>query len=252
MGNATPSTGAFTSVKMTGNIEAPPGGTAYFGNSVNRWGSVFSAAYTGTSFNGTTFTGAAFVGGTISGTTISGTSVSVTGAVSASSFAGGTFSGTTYSGTTYNGTNFLGSGSFGGTGATFTGTSSSALYADLAERYISDAQYVPGTVVELGGTAEITQSVYALSENVFGVISTDPAYLMNSGLANGLPVALVGRVPVRVIGTVKKGDRLVSAGNGVARSAAHVELTPFNVIGRSLVDKTTTGEELIEVVVKIN
>jgi hypothetical protein len=134
-------------------------------------------------------------------------------------------------------------------------TSTSALYADLAERFSADAVYIPGTVVQIGGIHEITLAVDALSDEVLGVISTNPAYTMNdtAGSDETHPaVALNGRVPVRVIGTVKKGDRLVSAGNGVARSATSNEITPFNVIGRALVDKTTLSEELILAIVKLN
>jgi hypothetical protein len=136
-----------------------------------------------------------------------------------------------------------------------TGISSSALYADLAERFEADAAYTPGTVVEIGGLKEITAVVQELSEQVFGVISTAAAYLMNAGAGSNEthpPVAVNGRVPVRVVGTVKKGDRLVSAGNGLARAAEKNEYTAFNVIGRALADKTTTTEGIVEAIVKIN
>lgn len=132
-------------------------------------------------------------------------------------------------------------------------TSTSALYSDLAERYAADANYEAGTVMDLGGEFEITISTTELSNNVFGVISTQPAYIMNefAGPNETHPViALQGRVPVKVIGKVSKGDRLVSAGNGQARAAKLNEITPFNVIGRSLVDKTTDGEDLILAVVR--
>ena len=135
------------------------------------------------------------------------------------------------------------------------GTAVHAQYADLAERYAADDVYEPGTVVELGGPAEITKSVTELSENVFGIISTNAAYLMNGGAGSDKthpPVALAGRVPVKVVGTVRKGDRLVSAGNGFARAAKTEEITPWNVIGRSLVDKATSDSGIIEVIVKIS
>lgn len=138
---------------------------------------------------------------------------------------------------------------------TFTGTSSQALYADISERYHSDAVYAPGTVVSLGGTNEITMTTDDLSEDVFGVISTNPAVMMNSGAGSDEThpyVALDGRVPVKVVGQVKKGDRLVSAGNGYARAGLKTELTSFNVIGRALEDKITNGEGLIEATVKSN
>jgi len=135
------------------------------------------------------------------------------------------------------------------------GTSITAQYADLAERFEADTAYPAGTVVALGGAKEITAAAEDLTEDVFGVISTRAAYLMNGSAGNDLthpPVAVQGRVPVRVIGMVKKGDRLVSAGNGLARSALRSEITAFNVIGRSLDNKTTLDEGTIEAIVKLN
>jgi len=133
-------------------------------------------------------------------------------------------------------------------------TATTALYADVAERFAADEVLEAGTVVELGGTAEITRSLTELSDNVFGVISTRPAYTMNGGAGEDdthPKVAMTGRVPVKVTGYVKKGDRLVSAGNGVARSALPGEATAFNVIGRSLVDKPTQESGTIEAIVTI-
>jgi len=138
---------------------------------------------------------------------------------------------------------------------TFYGVSVQAQYADLAERFETDQPYDPGTVVALGGVKEITAEQEELSEDVFGVISTRAAYLMNGAAGSDAthpPVAVNGRVPVRVIGQVRKGDRLVSAGNGLARAGAKNELSPFNVIGRSLQDKIDTGEGTIEAIVKLN
>jgi len=132
--------------------------------------------------------------------------------------------------------------------------STSAQYADLAERYASDVPLPPGTVVDLGGTAEITQSQQDLSENVFGVISTNAAYLMNAGAGDDIThpaVAIVGRVPTKVIGIVHKGDRLVSAGNGVARAALPGEATWFNVIGRALENKESKELGMIEATVSV-
>lgn len=134
-------------------------------------------------------------------------------------------------------------------------TATTALYADVAERFAADEAMLPGTVVELGGSAEITISKNALSENVFGVISTRAAYLMNAGAGSDEthpPIAMTGRVPVRVTGAVKKGDRLVSAGDGLARAASAGEATPFNVIGRALESRSETAEGTIEAIVTIN
>lgn len=134
-------------------------------------------------------------------------------------------------------------------------TATTALYADVAERFHADELLEPGTVVELGGEKEITKALQELSENVFGVISTRPAYTMNGGAGENdthPPVAMTGRVPVKVIGQINKGDRLVSAGSGIARAAQSGEATPFNVIGRSLVTKETYGLGTVEAIVSIN
>jgi len=134
------------------------------------------------------------------------------------------------------------------------GSRLNATYADLAERFEADIEYDSGTVVELGGEKEITAVKYELSEDVFGVISDSAAYLMNSGAGSDAthpPVAVSGRVPVKVVGLVKKGERLVSAGSGIARAAKQGEATAFNTIGRALVDKDTTGEGTVEAVVII-
>ena len=138
---------------------------------------------------------------------------------------------------------------------TFDGLATSASYADLAERFEADASYVPGTVVALGGAKEITAAMSDGGSDVFGVISTQPAHLMNAKAGTNEthpPVAMAGRVPVRVVGTVKKGDRLISAGNGLAKAAMEAELTSWNVIGRALEDKEGTGEGIVEAIVSMN
>jgi hypothetical protein len=135
-----------------------------------------------------------------------------------------------------------------------TGARLNATYADLAERFEADSAYEPGTVVELGGDKEITAVVDELSDTVFGVVSNTAAYLMNSGAgedATHPPVAISGRVQVKVHGQVKKGDRLVSAGKGFARAATKLEITAFNTIGRSLTTKTTSGPGTVEAIVII-
>jgi hypothetical protein len=111
-----------------------------------------------------------------------------------------------------------------------------AQYADLAELYVSDADYEPGTVVSFGGDHEITITTVSSDAKIAGVISTNPSYLMNSGQQGFfvLPLALTGKVPTRVTGNIAKGDMIVSAGNGMAMSCA----TPTigTVIGKSLED----------------
>ncbi len=141
-----------------------------------------------------------------------------------------------------------------GANGTISGQKITANYADVAERFHADTLIVPGTVVEIGGDAEITTVIEELSENVFGVISTAAAYLMNSqaGEDDTHPaVAMTGRVPVRVVGSVRKGDRLVSAGNGVARAAQPGEANSFNVIGRALEDRLGTGDGIVEAIVTV-
>jgi hypothetical protein len=125
----------------------------------------------------------------------------------------------------------------------------------LAERFSADAVYTPGTVLTIGGTAEVTMEMRDSSESVLGVVSSNPAYLMNAEVGDNQThpaVALSGRVPVRVIGPVKKGNRLVSAGNGLARAAEMAELTAFNVIGRALESNDSANEKLVDAIVKIN
>lgn len=140
-------------------------------------------------------------------------------------------------------------------GTTFRGTAITASYADLAERFEADRAYPAGTVVSLGGDKEITAAVDDLCDNVFGVISTAAAFLMNGEAGTDQthpPVAVNGRVPVRVLGQIRKGDRLVAAGRGIARAADKTELTAFNVIGRSLEDKYSDDEGTIEAIVRLN
>jgi hypothetical protein len=145
-------------------------------------------------------------------------------------------------------------GSAGNTFNTIFATATTALYADVAERFAADMTYAPGTVVELGGTAEITKSRKELSDNVFGVISTRAAFTMNHGAGSDdthPPVAMTGRVPVRVTGAVRKGDRLVAAGDGLARAALPGEATAFNVIGRALEDRADAAPGMVEAIVTI-
>ena len=141
-----------------------------------------------------------------------------------------------------------------GANGTVAGNQVNANYADVAERFAADEVYEAGTVVELGGVNEITKVTSDLSDKVFGVISTRAAYLMNSNAGSDEthpPVAMTGRVPVKVIGLINKGDRLVSAGNGYARAAKPGEANAFNVIGRSLESKLDAGEGTVEAIVTI-
>lgn len=141
-----------------------------------------------------------------------------------------------------------------GANGTVAGNQVNANYADVAERFAADEVYEAGTVVELGGVNEITKVSSDLSDKVFGVISTRAAYLMNSSAGSDEthpPVAMTGRVPVKVVGIINKGDRLVSAGNGFARAAQPGEATAFNVIGRSLTSKLDDAKGTVEAIVTI-
>ena len=125
---------------------------------------------------------------------------------------------------------------------------SSAQYADLAEKYTADATYETGTVVAFGGTQEVTISATDRDRRVAGVISALPSFRMNDALESEYTamVALTGRVPTKVTGTVRKGDMMVSAGNGVARAEANPQIG--TVIGKALED-FDGAEGTIEVVV---
>jgi len=132
---------------------------------------------------------------------------------------------------------------------TFSGVSTTANYADLAENYQADAVYKPGTVVVFGGANEITVSDIDHDTRIAGVVSTNPAYLMNSEQHNGTPVALAGRVPCLVQGPVNKGDRLVNVASGIAGKFDPAKAELGCVVGKSLQDLAHDHVELIEIAV---
>ena len=266
IGNVIPPAGG--AVSTTGNIS---GGNILTGGLISAGGNITSAAnVAGTYFigNGSQLTGLSaavavtkFVNGTSEGNAgSSGGNITFT--------VGGTSNVLVLSSTTaYFGSDVsvsaiqkTGSNAVGNIGSSANyfnrvfATATTALYADVAERFAADELLEPGTVVELGGSKEITRSQQDLSENVFGVISTRPAYTMNGGAGEDdthPPVAMTGRVPVKAIGIIRRGDRLVSAGSGVARAAQPGEATAFNVIGRSLEDKHLEELGTIEAIVTI-
>ena len=130
-------------------------------------------------------------------------------------------------------------------------TATQAQYADLAEIYESDADYEPGTVVIIGGEKEVTQCKMLQDPRVVGVVSTNPAYLMNKD-ANGVAVALRGKVPCKVEGPVKKGEVLVTnVTPGTATALTYDSPTPpgFCVIGKSLETDETSGIKLINIII---
>ena len=175
-------------------------------------------------------------------------------------------SGTAYYGTTYTGqltanTVTVGGGglqpaanaaiNIGGSTAWFNtiyGTSTHAQYADLAENYVADKFYNPGTVLMFGGSQEVTIAD-ANTTAVAGVVSTNPAHLMNGALngSNVVPLALMGRVPCSVIGPVSKGDLMVSAGFGYAKANNSAGIG--QIIGKALADFPLNAKCVIEVVV---
>jgi hypothetical protein len=140
----------------------------------------------------------------------------------------------------------------GSTGMKFRHIYSSAIssaFADLAERYESDHNYQPGTVVIFGGDREITVSTQLCDPRVAGVISTDPGYLMNVE-STGLAVALTGKVPCFVVGPVQKGSLLVqSSVKGIAQALIPSDWVPGCVIGKSLVDDSSHGIKTIMIAV---
>ena len=127
-------------------------------------------------------------------------------------------------------------------------TATTALYADLAEKYSADADYEPGTVVSFGGAAEVTVSTVNTDRKIAGVVSANPSYLMNAGLESDhtVVVALQGRVPCKVVGAVRKGDMMISAGNGRAQAC---EDPPVGAVLGKALENFDGIEGTIEVVV---
>jgi len=120
---------------------------------------------------------------------------------------------------------------------TLNATTNSATYADLAENYLADAEYESGTVLKIGGSAEVTVCDEYECDAVIGVVSTNPAYLMNSELFGGVAIALKGRVPCKVKGPVRKGNILVSSDTvGYAEVRRTSTVNPLAVVGKALQD----------------
>jgi hypothetical protein len=143
-----------------------------------------------------------------------------------------------------------GVGNIGSASKTFNtvfALATTAQYADLAEKYLADAAYAPGTVLVFGGSAEVTVSTVSHDPAVAGVVSTNPAHLMNADI-DGPAVALTGRVPCKVLGPIAKGDRLVTSSlAGVAERLDVNKFTPGCIIGKSLGEISSTVVETIEI-----
>ena len=195
--------------------------TTHTGTTVSVTGTVTAASVVGGVMTGSSIS----VSGAVTGAGITGTSLTVaTGAVTLGSIVNASANGVGNIGTSANSFN------------TIFAKATSAQYADLAEMYVADADYPPGTVLEFGGNHEVTVSNTTASALIAGVVSTNPAHLMNS-TAQGeylAAIALIGRVPTLVIGPVSKGAMMVSAGNGHAQAC----VTPAmgTVIGKAVED----------------
>lgn len=148
-----------------------------------------------------------------------------------------------------------GSGNIGSASTYFNtmfATATKALYADLAENYSADVEYPAGTVLEFGGSEEVTITTANHSSRVAGVVSTDPAYLMNSGQTGEyiVPVALAGRVPCMVVGNISKGDRIVSSDlPGVGTTLNPEKFDAGCIIGKALEVYNSTEVGMITIVV---
>jgi hypothetical protein len=207
----------------------------------------------------------AVAGGNVSGAVASATTATTAGTVTTAAqpniTSTGTLTALDVSGTADIGTvetAVLTTGASGTTGeitgnwSLSAGSRLTATYADLAEYYKGEEAYQPGTVVCFGGREEVHISVEKCSKRVAGVVSTNPAYLMNS-TCSGIPVAvaLQGRVPCKVTGKCEKGDVMVSAGDGTATAWYNVAtiMQPGVVIGKSIEDKNDAEESVIEVAI---
>ena len=229
------------SVSATGNII---GGNIVTGGGSG--GNISGAnVITATTFNATTLSA--------SGTVIAG-NITTAGSVSAAgNITGGNLSVSTGTVTLGNIVNANGNG-VGNIGSsslyfnTIFAKATSAQYADLAENYVADDAHAPGTVVSFGGTREVTKSAVDGDRRVAGVVSTNPSYIMNAGCTGEFvaTVALTGRVPCRITGAVRKGDMMVSNGDGTARSEANPQVG--SVIGKAL-ENFDGAAGVIEVVI---
>jgi hypothetical protein len=266
---------ATTSWQSNIGITPTANGTLSLGGASNYWGNSFltTASVTGNVQGGNLRTaGLISATGTITGSVFSGAGTNLTGTAASLTVGTATVAGTvttaaqpnitsvgtmstatitTLSTSAITKTGSNGVGNIGQSDNSFNtvfAKATSAQYADLAEKYTADADYAPGTVVVFGGTAEVTVDAVDSDRRVAGVVSTNPAYIMNDGLDAPFvaAVALTGRVPCTVIGPVRKGDLMVAAGLGRARAEADPRVG--TVIGKALED-FNGSEGTIEVVV---
>jgi hypothetical protein len=237
--NINSGTSNVTVVSSGGNVTVGVGGTA----------NVAVFATTGEYITGVMSASGNITGGNV----LTGGLISATGAITGAAITGSSLTVSTgnISGGNIVNNNANGVGNIGSATVYFNtvfGKATTAQYADLAELYSADAEYTPGTVLVFGGNNEVTISTAWADPRVAGVVSTNPAHLMNSILESKykVAVALTGRVPTSVVGTVRKGDMMVTAGNGSAQASA----TPAmgTVIGKAL-ENFDGATGIIEIVV---
>ena len=227
--SAITSVGTLSSLSVTGNITTS---AYFFGDGSQLTGISSTGSFIA---NGTSNVSIATTNGNITAT-VSGTEIlKITSAGIENSRANGV--GNIGSSTTYFNTVFA--------------KATSAQYADLAEMYLADHHYEPGTVLVFGGVKEVTISDLDHDPRAAGVVSTQPSYLMNSGLSGKYPVelALTGRVPCQVQGPVEKGDRLVNIAPGIAGRLDTDKYQVGCVIGKSLEVIANTSIQMIEIAI---
>jgi hypothetical protein len=253
-----PSTGSLTSATFIGALTGNASGSAATlatARAIALSGDVVGTANfdgsAGISISTTIQANSVALGTDTTGNYVAAGAVSGTGLSGSASAEGATFTVTSNATNANTGGTIVardGSGDF--SAGTITATATQAQYADLAEKYTSDENYDPGTVVELGGTAEVTQTRRPTSLAIAGIVSTDPAYLMNSD-SEGVSVALIGRVPCKVTGKINKGDILVSSDiPGHAKAHREIHNPPAgSMIGKAIDAKEHEGSGVIEVLV---
>jgi len=213
----------FASPRLTGTLAAAAVNAATIGNaSAVLYGTLNSSSAAQTNITSV---------GTLSSLTVSGQITVNSGNNTTAIVNGGT-----------NGVGNIGSSTTGFN--TVFAKATTAQYADLAEKYLADQDYSIGTVVAVGGDAEVTASSFG--DLAIGVVSEKPAYMMNSELEGGTYIALKGRVPVWVIGSVRKGQRLIASDSG--RAVAGVQ-NSSNVFAIALESNDDSGAKLIEAVI---
>lgn len=233
-----------------------PGVTASsdLGSTVLEFRNVYAGNYYGNGSNLTTLNAANITTGTVSSARLSGTyNININGTASLAAQSNSVLVGAAYRSASVD---TFGTGTpnsiacrdnAGNLNALyFQGIATTALFADLAEKYLADQVYDVGTVVVIGGTKEITTCSYG--DKALGTVSENPAFRMNDGLVNGTYVALKGRVPVKVIGSVNKGDKLVAADYGCAKVVSSTD-EKTNIFAIALESSENLDLKLVEAVI---